>query len=198
MRHPVAGLLVGAVLLFGAPFASAMRVTWHLSGVVSSVDPDLNSLGVNLDTPFVADITYESSTPESSPGTHADAVISVSFQAAAYSFAFAPTGANRAEGFGNTFQITAGLTPLGLYTPLVQLQLIDTQPSMGPSLPVAPPLYAGTQRTFDIYTGGPTPTAYASGFAIRYSVPEPGDVALLALLGAALIHRRAHDAGAIR
>jgi hypothetical protein len=196
LRASRLGLVFGtfAALLLGAGTARAAIVEWRLDGTITGIAAEnasvLSGLGVSLGTPFTASIRYQSSTPPASPtvGLYLDPAIHVEFEAGDYSVALSPPAHSEAHHTPGAllFNFSAEPVSVALFTPGFALDLVGVDPPNGESLPVVPPVRAGTERTFSVFAGGATPAIVSKSFAISYSVPEPSPAALVVLAGAAL------------
>jgi hypothetical protein len=195
--RPLAVVVVIAWLCVLAVESRAAWVTWTIEGTTHNVaDPEgtLASLGLVNGAPYTYSITFESSTPGFDWGdgayTFYGAVRALSFTSGAFALSL-PAGQSEGMGsFANRFGASG----------VVALEMIDTEPAVTLGLPIAPPVYSGTQisLTYGNPFSGTGFLMYAGASQMSYSVPEPAN-ALLALSAASALawaRRRARSTGA--
>lgn len=195
----LAGL--GLWLASGASVARAMQVTWTISGTASTDSAPLDYFP--NDSPYVLEITFESSTPPTSidPGLatlYDAAIVAATFESATYSpdiDVTAPASARiTVDLFTTTFDV--GTTASSPEHPRLLLRFptgVLVAPAGGVfALPTAPPESSLPIASFELIGLQDPYSVLRSSFApssISYSVPEPGIGALLGALLIALAHR---------
>jgi hypothetical protein len=179
---------LAAFLLLLPMQAGAALVTWTVTGVVTTIDAAgasycSSSLGIYDGGPFTATITYDSNAPFvpdgcAGCGTFVDPVLSMSVSGAYASDHLASGAPSSVEGSGGSLNVFGGPIPSTYGDPSFYLNLTGIEPAFDASFPVAPPIAAGTQRSFGWILG--VRAFESTDFNVAYSVPEASTLAFAA------------------